>query len=161
MGTKEAFYDLFTDDPVNWIKWGAVFVILILGYVAAVPLYKKIYYRLSWERKRDIARNQGHVIQATLVKKHPTGEVSNYNWRATYQYTLDGQKRQYKAYFKQPSSPPLRLELYYLKSPDSLFSYDEYHWENHKGLILFPVILLPWILAVIAIFLLGIELPGV
>ena len=44
MGTKEAFYDLFTDDPVNWIKWGAVFVILILGYVAAVPLYKKIYY---------------------------------------------------------------------------------------------------------------------
>ncbi len=44
MGTKEAFYDLFTDDPVNWIKWGVVFVILILGYVAAVPLYKKIHY---------------------------------------------------------------------------------------------------------------------
>ena len=134
MGTKEAFYDLFTADPVNWIKWGAVFVILNSWDMwLAVPLYKKIYYRLSWERKRDIARNQGHVIQATLVKKHPTGEVSNYNWRATYQYTLDGQKRQYKAYFKQPSSPPLRLELYYLKSPDSLFSYDEYHWKIIKG----------------------------
>ena len=69
MGTKEAFYDLFTDDPVNWIKWGVVFVILILGYVAAVPLYKKIHYLLSWERKRDMARNQGHVIQGDSCKK--------------------------------------------------------------------------------------------
>ena len=85
MDLKEAFYRFFTDDPVNWIKWGIVFAVLILGYVVAVPLYKKIYYRLSWERKRDIARSRDHVIRAKLVKKYPTGEVANYNWHATYQ----------------------------------------------------------------------------
>lgn len=41
MEIKEAFYDLFTDNPVNWVKWGVVFLILILGYVVAIPLYKK------------------------------------------------------------------------------------------------------------------------
>ena len=44
MDTKEAFYELFTANPVNWIKWGAVFLILILGYIPAVYLYKKIHY---------------------------------------------------------------------------------------------------------------------
>ncbi len=75
MEIKEAFYDLFTDNPVNWVKWGVVFLILILGYVVAIPLYKKIQYRISWERKRDIARSRNHVIEATLLKKHPTGDT--------------------------------------------------------------------------------------
>ena len=35
---KEAFYRTFTDDPVNWIKWGVVLVVLVLGYVLAIPL---------------------------------------------------------------------------------------------------------------------------
>ena len=114
MEIKEAFYDLFTDNPVNWVKWGVVFLILILGYVVAIPLYKKIQYRISWERKRDIARSRNHVIEATLLKKHPTGEVARYNWYATYQYSINGEEKQYKAYFKHPMTPPLKLSLYYL-----------------------------------------------
>ena len=116
MEIKEAFYDLFTDNPVNWVKWGVVFLILILGYVVAIPLYKKIQYRMSWERKRDIARSRNHVIEATLLKKHPTGEVARYNWYATYQYSINGEEKQYKAYFKHPMTPPLKLSLYYLNS---------------------------------------------
>lgn len=160
MEIKEALYAMFTDDPLNWFKWGVVFFVLIAGYVVAIPLYKKISYRLSWDRKRDIAISRNHVVEATLLKKHPQGEVANYNWRATYQYFINGKKKEYNAYFKHPMTPPLKLSLYYLNSPNRLFSYDEYHWESHKGLILFPFIFLPWILAAAMIFLLQIEIPG-
>ena len=64
---KEEFYRVFTDDPVNWVKWAVVFAVLILGYVVAIPLYRKVSYRLSWERKRDIARSRNHVLKAKLV----------------------------------------------------------------------------------------------
>ena len=47
MGIKEALISLFTDDPLNWIKWGVVFAVLIVGYVIAIALYKKISYHLS------------------------------------------------------------------------------------------------------------------
>lgn len=160
MGIGEALTQLFTDDPVNWVKWGVVFLVLILGYVVAVPLYKKVHYAMSFERKRDVARSRNHVIEATLLKKRPRGEVANYNWVATYRYTIDGAEKQYTAYFKHPQTPPLRLYLYYLKNPNRLFSYDEYHWESHKGLLLLPLIFLPWILALLAMWILKIEHPG-
>ena len=161
MNVKEAFYELFTDNPVNWIKWGIVFLLLIFGYVAAVHLYKKVYYRLSWDRKRDIARRRNHTVEAVLLEKRPTGEVANYNWHAVYQYSINGTQKLYKAYFKAPQTPPLKLHLYYIKNPNKMFSYDEYHYENHKALLLFPVIIFPWILAVLAIFVLKIEIPGI
>ena len=78
MNTKEAFVRLFTDDPINWIKWGLVFAILIGGYILAVPLYRKISYLLSIERKRDIAKSKNHIVKATLVKKHPSGENAGF-----------------------------------------------------------------------------------
>ena len=162
MDTKEAFYKLFTDDPVNCIKWRAVFLVLILGYIPAVYLYKKIHYRLSWDRRRDIARSKGHVIEAELVKKRPVGELANYNWRAVYQYAINGEQKQYRAYFKHPQTPPLRLYLYYIKTPRKVFSYDEYHYEGHKCLLLLPVIFLPWILAILALFVLKVDnIPGI
>ena len=63
---------------------------MILGYVVAIPLYKKITARLGWERKRDIAKSRDHVIKAALINKHPVGEVARYNWHATYRYTIQG-----------------------------------------------------------------------
>lgn len=124
------------------------------------PLYKKVSHGVSWERKRDIAKSRDHVIKAALADKHPTGEVSRYNWHAAYRYTIDGKERQYTAYFKHPSTPPLYLYLYYVDDPDKLFSCEEYHYENHKAILLFPVILLPWILAGLALVLLGVDLSG-
>ena len=160
LSIQEALITMFTDDPVNWLKWAIVFAVLIGGYAIAVPLYKKVSHGVSWERKRDIAKSWDHVIKASLADKHPSGEVSRYDWHATYHYTIDGKERQYTAYFKHPSTPPLYLYLYYVDDPDKLFSCEEYHYENHKGLLLLPVIFLPWILAGIALVLLGVDLSG-
>ena len=74
--------------------------------------------------------------------------------------TINGEERQYTAYFKHPSTPPLYLYLYYVNDPDKLFSCEEYHYKNHKGILLLPVIFLPWILAGVALVLLGVDLPG-
>lgn len=158
MELKNAFYATFTDDPVNWIKWGVVFAILIVGYIIAIPLYKKVSYRLSWERKRDIARTRNHIIQADIVKQRPSGHVGGYDWHATYRYFIEGEEHKYRAFFKHPGTPPRILYLYYIDNPKRVFSYDEYHWESHKGIILLPIILLPWILAIAAIFLLRIPI---
>lgn len=160
MDIKEAFYRTFSDDPVNWLKWGIVFAVLVLGYIVALPLYKKVEYRLSWERKRDTARERGHVLEATLVNKNPTGEVGHYSWRATYRYTVDGQEKTYKAYFHDPNTPPLTMYLYYVDTPRKVFAMEEYHYENHKGIILFPLMVSPWILAMLAMVLLRAPLPA-
>ena len=160
MSIREALVGVFTDDPVNWAKWTVVFAILIGGYFIAIPLYKKVSHSVSLERKRDIARSRDHVIKASLVRKHPIGGTGHYNWRGYYRYTLDGEEREYHAYFKHPATPPVYLYLYYLDDPKKLFSYEEYHYENHKAAILLPIIFLPWILALAAMVLLGIERPG-
>lgn len=39
----EALTGVFSDDPINWIKWGIVFAILIGGYIIAIPLYGKYH----------------------------------------------------------------------------------------------------------------------
>ena len=160
MGIREAFVGVFTDDPVNWVKWAIVFAVLIGGYFIAIPLYKKVSYGVSLERKRDIARSRGHVIKASLVRKHPAGDFPNHDWRSWYRYSLDGGEREYRAFFKYPATPPVYLYLYYLDDPKKLFSYEEYHYENHKAVLLLPIILLPWVLAIAAMFLLGIDRPG-
>lgn len=157
MEIKEALVKLFTDDPVNWIKWVVVFFTLIGGYVVALPLYQRVSYFISWDRKRDIAKGRGHVIDAVLVKKYPHGEVGKYNWSATYRYTFENKEKEYYAYFKEPSSPPFHLYLYYLNNPRKLFSVQEYHYENHKAILLFPIMFLPWILAVLVAFVLNIP----
>ena len=35
MSIKEALIGVFSDDPINWLKWGIVFAILIGGYINA------------------------------------------------------------------------------------------------------------------------------
>lgn len=48
MRIQEALVMMFTSDPVNWLKWAAVFAILIGGYAVAVPLYRKVSRGVSW-----------------------------------------------------------------------------------------------------------------
>ena len=105
LSIQEALVTMFTDDPINWLKWAVVFAVLIGGYAVAVPLYKKVSHGMSWERKRDIAKSRDHIIKASLVDKHPSGEVSRYNWRAVYRYTVADEERQYVAHFKHPRRP--------------------------------------------------------
>lgn len=82
MSIREALIHMFTDDPVNWLKWALVFAVLIGGYFVAVPLYGRLSHGMSWERKRDIARSRNHIIKASIVKKWPSGDVGHYNWHA-------------------------------------------------------------------------------
>ena len=55
---------------------------------------------------------------------------------------------------------PCTCIIYYIDDPDKLFSCEEYHYENHKAILLFPVIFLPWILAGIALVVLGVDVSG-
>ena len=159
MDYREAFVALFTDDPVNWVKWVVVFAVLILTYFISIPLSTKVGYRLGRERKRDIARERGHVIKAYIVSQHSSGDVGEYDRHAKYEYTLDGKKKVYRAYFNYPNRPPRVLYLYYVNSPRRLFSMDEYHWDVPLALLMLPIVFLPWILAALTMLALGIPLP--
>ena len=46
-----------------------------------------------------------------------------------------------------------------LEDPERVFSYDEYHYENHKGCLYAVISFLPWILAVLFLFILQVKLP--
>ena len=74
-------------------------------------------------------------------------------------YTVGGEEKEYRAFFKHPSTPPFKLYLYYLEDPERVFSYDEYHYENHKGCLYAVISFLPWILAVLFLFILQVKLP--
>lgn len=159
MDYQAAFYELFTDNPVNWVKWVIVFVVLILGYRISIPLFKKISYRLSLEYKCDLARARGHVIKAYIQDQYCTGDVGNYDWHAKYKYSIDGQTKIYRAFFTHPNQPPRVLYLYYVNHPRRLFARDEYHWNIFYGFVSLFMVFLPWILACITMVLLQIPLP--
>ena len=163
---REAFYALFTDDPIVWIKWIIVFAILVGGYVIAIKLYGPVSCRISRERKADIAKSLGHVIEAKLVsewfdfsEEENNKHTRTYYCHAKYEYTLDGMTRIYKALFRDTRTAPRKLTLYYIKNPRRVFGVSDWHYENHKGFVLIPIIALPWILAAAAMILLRIPMP--
>lgn len=159
MDYQAAFTELFTDNPVNWVKWVIVFVVLIGGYCFAIPLSKKVTYRFGLEYKCDLARARGHVIKAFILDKYPTGDPGSYDWHAKYEYSLSDKTKIYRAFFKHPNSPPRVLYLYYVKNPKRVFARDEYHWNPLFGLLMLFFTFLPWILACSTMFLLQIPLP--
>ena len=79
MSIKEALIGVFSDDPINWLKWGIVFAILIGGYIIAIPLYGKVSSRLSWERKRKLRGARTMGIRQLLVKSIQKAEVESTN----------------------------------------------------------------------------------
>ena len=34
--------EVFTNDPINWIKWGVVFAVLIVSFIISGKIIKKI-----------------------------------------------------------------------------------------------------------------------
>lgn len=59
MSIKEALIGVFSDDPINWLKWGIVFVILIGGYIIAIAIclkednYPIGYIKVDMEEHHD------------------------------------------------------------------------------------------------------------
>ncbi len=156
---KTDLTEFYTDDPINWIKWIAVYAVLILAYIWWIPRYNKISYRFSWERKRDIAISRNHVIQSTLVDSFRSGKDSNKMWHAKYLYVIDGEERIHRCMFNFPSVPSRTATLYYVDNPKKIFCYGEYHWEIPKGFVLVFLMFVPWYLAMVTILVLGIPLP--
>lgn len=159
METREMLYAVFTDDPINWLKWAVVFAVLIGSYFFSIPLYNKVSYEISWEKKRDIAIQRGHVLTAVLVSAWRSYGENSVTWHAKYEYDFKGKTREYRALFHEPNSPSKKMDLYYLENPKRVFSCEEDHYENHKGFILIPLFFLPWILASLTLILLNITIP--
>ena len=145
--------EMFTDDPVNWVKWAVVFTVLIGCFILAVKIYGKIEYHLSIQKKADKARAKGHVIEnAKCIKVRKKGtyqerkERHKTSYAATYRYTLDGKEKEYHTYFAN-NYPPETIDLYYKNSPRKLFSVEEYYWQPHIGILYLMLIFAPFVLA--------------
>ena len=157
---REILTQVFTDDPINWVKWLLVFAVLVGGYWLMIPIYAKVTYALSWDRKRDMAAARGHVIPATMQSCwRDRNAERGYDYHASYTYMLEGKVKTYQALFLHGGYPPRQMDLYYLRTPRRLFTPLEYHYENHKGLLLLPIVFGPWLLAAGAAWLL--RIPGV
>ncbi|MFI3327369.1 MAG: hypothetical protein R3Y35_14545 [Clostridia bacterium] len=157
---KDILIQAFTDDPINWLKWILVFATIVCGYIFIFPIYKKANYYLSYDRKRDIAKSKNHVIKASIISSFPTGEIAKYDYRAKYEYEINGKIKHYHAFFKHPTSPPRILYLYYINNPRKLFSVSEYHLKYNKGIVLLLLNATPWILAAFMLWVLKIDISG-
>lgn len=157
---ENKFTEMFTDDPVNWVKWIVVLAVFIAGFFVAFKAEKLFEPILeSRERKRQTALERGNVIEAKLISRslRNHGEKGAREWYGKYEYTVGGKTKIYHATFYH-ISPPHVLRLYYVDNPKRLFSMEEYRYELGKGLLLVPVRFLPFILGGLAVFLLGAEL---
>lgn len=159
---RNQFTETFTDDPVNWVKWVIVLIVFIVGFFIAFKVEKLFAPILeSRERKKQIALERGNVIEAKLL----TRSMRSYRkpgvdeWCGKYEYTVDGKTKTYHATFYH-IPPPHVLRLYYVNNPKKLFSMEEYHYDLGKGLLLFPIRFLPFILGGLAVLLLGAEMGG-
>ena len=157
------FTETFTDNPVNWVKWVIVLIVFIAGFFIAFKVEKLFAPILeSRERKKQIALERGNVIEAKLLTsgRRSYRKEGVDEWWGKYEYTVGGRTKIYHATFYH-ITPPLVLRLYYVSDPKKLFSMEEYRYELGKGLLLFPIRFLPFILGGLTLFLLGAEMGGV
>lgn len=157
---ENKFTEMFTDDPLNWLKWIIVLAVFVGSFFIAFKAEKLLAPVLeSRERKKQTAIERGNIIEAKLISRsiRNRGEDGANEWYGKYEYTIGGRTKIYHATFYH-ISPPHVLRLYYVKDPKRLFSMEEYRYELGKGLLLIPIRFLPFILGGLAVFLLGAEL---
>ena len=130
-------------NPINMVKWGSVFVVIIIGYIVLIK--SKIIMKIvkKWEYKRDIAISRNHVVEAKLISEYPYGEAPNYEWHAKYSYVVDGKKLNHTAIFYEPARPPQVLKLYYVNNPQKVFSEEEYIAKPLEGIFEIVLAILP------------------
>lgn len=148
---QESIGQHFGGSPWAVLKIGLAIVVLIAGYIVVFPIYCKVDYFLSWNRKRDIAVSRGHVVNAKRVK-YAVGDDDSH---ASYEYMIENQKKVYKALFNNRVVPPENLQLYWIDNPRKIFAVEDYHYEVFsRGIPLLFLSSLPWILAGIVLYLL-------
>ena len=134
-----------SDSPIDMVKWGSVFVVIIIGYIVLIK--SKIIMKIvkKWEYKRDIAISRNHVVEAKLISEYPYGEAPNYEWHAKYSYVIDGKELNHTAIFNDPARPPKILKLYYVNNPKRVFSEEEYIPKPLDGILVIVLVLLPFV----------------
>lgn len=154
--------EYFTNDPVNWLKWAVVFAVLIGTFIISGKIINKIGYVLQEQKKVDEAKARGHVIKATRVDSWSEYESSDTRYEAggkkrhgSYEYEIDGEVRKYNGYFKH-RLPPKTITLYYIDDPKKVFCVEDYHWKPLGCLVYMFFILVPFVLATLAAWGLGV-----
>jgi hypothetical protein len=153
--------EVFTNDPINWIKWGVVFAVLIVSFIISGKIIKKIGYVLQGQKKVDEAKKKGNVIKAdrvssrkeyeSLEKRH-SGKTKHF---ATYEYEVDGETCVYNGYFRH-KLPPKTITLFYIDNPQKVFCMDDYQWNPFGGMVYMFFILIPFALAALTAWGLGV-----
>lgn len=145
--------EVFTNDPINWIKWALVFAVLIVSFIVSGKIIKKIGYVLQGEKKLDDAKKKGNVIpnakRVESRKKYEGIKERNKpdrHYHGTYEYEIDGEIHRYHAYFGH-RKPPKTVTLYYKKDPRKPFCREEYVWNPFGGVLYLFFILVPFVLA--------------
>lgn len=119
---SEALEELSQYDPALWI--GAIAAIVV--FIVELSLYKKGLIFASGDKKLERAQKAGNVIPATMIKcrykdKEPSDKTINRMYIATYEYSVNGEKRT-KRIVTTGSKPPYNLSFYYEDNPDRIFS---------------------------------------
>ena len=123
----------------------------IIVFVIEIILLRR-YYKLKRNKKREQAIELGHVVKGTRVKKwddDPYKRRQDSYFHATYMYVVDG--TEYKYSYMGKISPPLTVDLYYLKNPKLVFS-DLESKKEHFWVIIY---IIPLAVAIWVINLLG------
>ncbi len=147
--------NFLSDSPINQVKWGIVFAVIIIGYVVLIK--SKIISKIAnkWEYRRDIAISRNHVVEATLISEYPYGEAPDYEWHAKYSYTIDGKEWKHNAVFREPARPPKTIELYYVDNPKRTFSTEENMPRSLEAVPVLVLVLLPIVAGVFIANILG------
>ena len=156
--------EVFTNDPINWLKWVVVFAVLVGSFIISMKIIRKMSYALQGQKKTDAAKKKGYVIpDARLVESRKKYEGMEKRYKAgqhyygTYEYELDGKVYRYHTYFKH-KIPPKTLTLYYKNNPQKPFCMEEYTWNPSGGILYLFFILMPFLLAALTAIVLGIPL---
>lgn len=157
---KDGLTQLFSNDPIIWVKWLIVFSSFILTIIIRIKF--KIDERLDpskrLEDKVKKAIENKHIINATLVKTYIHYDEDNKRtFSGKYEYEVNGKKHNYTAVFWGEQQPRRILHLYYEKTPKKVFTNEEYHYYAITGLPLVILNFSPFIVGALMVWLLGLA----
>lgn len=135
---KEAWIKLFGDNPVSWLKWFIVFIVLGLSfYILVYKVFDKIEYKTNIKRKIEKAQAKGNLVKGILIKtriQHHKDSSKRTFW-GVYEYEVNGRKYKYSTFFPDDIQPLRTINLYYINSPRKVFCHEEYEWKAYLGVL--------------------------
>lgn len=135
---KEAWIQLFGDNPISWFKWFIVFIVLGLSfYILVYKIFGKIEHKTDIKRKIEKAQAKGNMLKGILIKtkiRHHKDSTKR-TFRGVYEYKVNGIKYKYSTFFPDDIQPPRIINLYYINSPKKIFCEEEYEWKPYIGIL--------------------------